>query len=165
MSAELVGILSVGATLIVGGLAAAGAVVGLILRLESRLSARMGAMDERLTGRIDRLSARLTDVDDRLGARMDALDERLNARMDRLGARMDRMDARMDTFEARQYETIQVVVRMEANQQAMLETLGRIEERTRSAGNPPEQPTLFGAGSTASDDPRQSAPESAPSPA
>ena len=55
MSAELVGILSVGATLIVGGLATAGAVVGLILKIEGRLGARMDAMD----GRMDRLSARL----------------------------------------------------------------------------------------------------------
>ena len=51
MSAELVGILSVGATLIVGGLATAGAVVGLILKIEGRLGARMDAMD----GRMDRL--------------------------------------------------------------------------------------------------------------
>ena len=41
MSAELVGILSVGATLVVGGLATAGVVVGLILKIEGRLSARM----------------------------------------------------------------------------------------------------------------------------
>ena len=53
MSAELVGILSVGATLLVGGLATAGAVVGLILRLENRLSARMDAMDGRLSDRMD----------------------------------------------------------------------------------------------------------------
>ncbi len=72
MSAELVGILSVGATLIVGGLASAGVVVGLLLKIESRLSARM-----------------------------DAMEERLSARMDRMEARMDRSDARMDTLEAR----------------------------------------------------------------
>ena len=68
MSAELVGILSVGATLVVGGLATAGVVVGLILKIEGRLSARM----------------------DRMGARMD----RMGARMDRMEARMDRMEAR-----------------------------------------------------------------------
>ncbi|MDE2767043.1 MAG: hypothetical protein OXI70_03000 [Chloroflexota bacterium] len=68
MSAELVGILSVGATLVVGGLATAGVVVGLILKIEGRLSARM----------------------DRMGARMD----RMSARMDRMEARMDRMEAR-----------------------------------------------------------------------
>ena len=87
MSAELVGILSVGATLVVGGLATAGAVVGLILRLESRLSARMGAMDERLNARMDstdqRLITRMDGMDERLSARMgtEAMDERLNARM------------------------------------------------------------------------------------
>ena len=157
MSAELVGILSVGATLIVGGLATAGAVVGLLLKIESRLSARMDAMDgrmasmdERLSSRMDRLSARM----DRLSARMDQLE----AHLEQLRVRMDRLEVRMDTLEARQYEIAQVVARMEATQQAMLETLTRIEERTRSAGNPPGQPTLFGAGSSASDDPRQSAP-------
>lgn len=61
MSAELVGILSVGATLVVGGLAAAGVVVGLILKIEGRLSARM-----------DRFSARM----DRMGSRMDHLEAR-----------------------------------------------------------------------------------------
>ena len=144
MSAELVGILSVGATLVVGGLATAGAVVGLILRLESRLSARMGAMDERLNARMD-------STDQRLIARMDGMDERLSARM--------------DTFEARQYETVQTVARLEATQQAMLATLARIEERTRPAGDPPAKPTLFEPGPPPADGPRQSVPASAPTPA
>ncbi len=122
MSAELVGILSVGATLVVGGLATAGAVVGLILRLDSRSSDRMDAMEERLS------------------------------------ARMDRMDSRMDSLESRQYELVQAVVRMDATQQAMLETLARIEERTGSAGNPPGQQAVFEAGAKAGDEPRQSAP-------
>lgn len=135
MSAELVGILSVGATLIVGGLATAGAVVGLILKIEGRLSGRMVAMEERLS-----------------------------ARMDRMDARMDRMDARMDTLESRQYEIVQVVVRMEATQQAMLETLARVEERTRPASDRPAQPPPFETGSAPSDDPRQAAPASAPTP-
>ena len=136
MSAELVGILSVGATLVVGGLATAGAVVGLILRLDSRSSERMDAMEERLNARMDR-----TD-----------------ARMDRMEARMDRMDSRMDSLESRQYELVQAVVRMDATQHAMLETLTRIEARTRPAGDPPGQPALFETGSSAGDDPRQSAP-------
>ena len=114
MSAELIGILSIGATLIVGGLAVAAAIVGLILRLEGRLNARM-----------------------------DDMDRRQNARIDRMDARMDRMDGRMDTLEARQYEIAQTVARIEATQQAMLATLGRIEERTRPAGEPPPQPSLF----------------------
>ena len=75
MSAELVGILSVGATLVVGGLATAGAVVGLILRLDSRSSDRMDAMEERLSARIDHQSARI---------------DRQNARIDRLHADMVR---------------------------------------------------------------------------
>ena len=129
MSAELVGILSVGATLIVGGLATAGAVVGLIFKIEGRLSARM-----------DRLSARLD-------------------------GRMDRLSARMDTFETRQYEIMQIVVRLEATQQTVLDALGRIEERTRSAGSPPAQPTIFDTGSSPADGPRPSAPASAPTPA
>ena len=129
MSAELVGILSVGATLIVGGLATAGAVVGLILKIEGRLSVRM-----------DRLSARLD-------------------------GRMDRLSARMDTFETRQYEIMQIVVRLEATQQTVLDALGRIEERTRSAGSPPAQPTIFDTGSSPADGPRPSAPASAPTPA
>jgi len=143
MSAELVGILSVGATLVVGGLATAGAVVGLILRLDSRSSDRMDAMEERLNARMDRTDARM---------------DRMEARMDRMEARMDRMDSRMDSLESRQYELVQTVVRIEATQQGMLETLARIEERTGSAGNPPGQPALFEAGSTAGDEPRQSAP-------
>ena len=129
MSAELVGILSVGATLIVGGLATAGAVVGLIFKIEGRLSARL-----------DRLSARLD-------------------------GRMDRLSARMDTFETRQYEIMQIVVRLEATQQTVLDALGRIEERTRSAGSPPAQPTIFDTGSSPADGPRPSAPASAPTPA
>lgn len=142
MSAELVGILSVGATLIVGGLATAGAVVGLILKIEGRLSGRMVAMEERLSARMDRM----------------------DARMDRMEVRMDRMDARMDTLESRQYEIVQVVVRMEATQQAMLETLARVEERTRPASDRPAQPPPFETGSAPSDDPRQAAPASAPTP-
>lgn len=135
MSAELVGILSVGATLVVGGIATAGAVVGLMLRLDSRSSGRMDAMEERL------------------GTRMD----RMDARMDRMEARIDRMDSRMDTLESRQYELVQAVVRMDATQQVMLETLTRIEERTGSAGNLPGQPALFETGSSAGEEPRQSA--------
>ncbi len=127
MSAELVGILSVGATLLVGGLATAGAVVGLMLRLDSRS-----------------------------GDRMDAMEERLSARMDGMDARMDRMDARMDTFEARQYEIAQTVARLEATQQAMLATLSRIEERTRPTGNLPAQPTPLETGDEPADHPRQS---------
>ena len=134
MSAELVGILSVGATLIVGGLATAGAVVGLIFKIEGRLSARMDR------ARMDRLSARLD-------------------------GRMDRLSARMDTFETRQYEIMQIVVRLEATQQTVLDALGRIEERTRSAGSPPAQPTIFDTGSSPADGPRPSAPASAPTPA
>ena len=124
MSAELVGVLSVGATLVVGGLAIAAAIVGLILRLEGRL----------------------------------------NARMDRLSTRMDRMDDRMDTLEARQYEIAQTVARMEATQQAMLATLGRIEERTRPAGEPP-QPSLFETGPSPADSPSQSEPAGVSNPA
>ena len=147
MSAELVGILSVGATLVVGGLATAGAVVGLILRLDSRSSDRMDAMEERLSARLDHQSARM----DRLRADLVAIEGRLSARM-------DRMDARMETMESRQYELVQAVVRMDATQQVVLETLARIEEHTGSAGNPPGQPALFETGSTAGDEPRQSAP-------
>ena len=47
---------------------------------------------------------------------------------------------------------------MEANQQAMLETLARIEECTRSAGDSEAQPTRFETGSSPTDDLRQSAP-------
>lgn len=125
MSAELVGILSVGATLVVSGLATAGAIVGLILRLHSRS----------------------------------------NARMDRMDARMDRMESRMETLESRQYDLVQAVVRMDASQQAMMETLARIEERTRPDSDRPAQPTLFDAGSAPTDNPRQSAPASAQTPA
>ena len=161
MSAELVGILSVGATLVVGGLAAAGAVVGLILRLDSRSSDRMDAMEKRLSARIDHQSARI----DRLRADMVAMEERLSdrmdrmdARMDRIDARMDRMDARMETMESRQYELVQAVVRMDATQQTILEALARIEKHTGSAGSPPGQPALFETGASAGDEPRQSAP-------
>ena len=135
MSAELVGVLSVGATLVVGGLAIAAAIVGLILRLEGRLNARM-----------------------------DAMDRHQNTRMDRLSTRIDRMDDRMDTLEARQYEIAQTVARMEATQQAMLATLGRIEERTRPAGEPP-QPSLFETGPSPADSPSQSEPAGVSNPA
>ena len=135
MSAELVGILSVGATLLVGGLATAGAVVGLMFRLDGRQSARM-----------------------------DAMEERLSARMDRMDARMDRMDTRMDTFEARQYEIVQTVARLEASQQAMLVTLSRIEEHTRPTDGPSVQPADVGTGVTPADDVRRSAAVSTPSP-
>ena len=142
MSAELVGILSVGATLLVGGLATAGAVVGLMFRLDGRQSARMDAMEERLSARMDRM----------------------DARMDRMGARMDRMDARMDTVEARQYEIAQTVARLEASQQAMLATLSRIEEHTRPTDGPSVQPADVGTGVTPADDVRRSAAVSTPSP-
>ena len=154
MSAELVGILSVGATLVVGGLATAGAVVGLILRLDSRSSDRMDAMEERLSARMDRTDSRLD--------RMDALMGRLEARMDRMDARMDRMDARMDTLESRQYELVQIVTRIDATQQAMLETLTLVEKRTRPTGDRPAQPPLFETSTARTDDPRESAPASAP---
>ena len=87
--------------------------------------------------------------------------DRMDARMDQLEARMERLLARMNTLEARQYELVQVIARMDATQQAMLETLSRIEQRTRPAGDPPGQPALFETGSSAGDDPRQSAPTSA----
>ena len=99
---------------------------------------------------------------------MDAMDgrmDRLDGRMDRLSVRMDRLSARMDTFETRQYEIMQIVVRLEATQQTVLDALGRIEERTRSAGSQPAQPTIFETGSSPADGPRPSAPASAPTPA
>ena len=78
--------------------------------------------------------------------------------MDRMDSRMDRMESRMDNLESRQYELVQAVVRMDATQQAMLETLARIEAHTGSVGNPPGQPALLETGSSAGDEPRQSAP-------
>ena len=171
MSAELVGILSVGATLVVGGLATAGAVVGLILRLDSRSSDRMDAMEERLSARMDRTDARMDGMEARMDrmevrmgrmeVRMDGLEVRMGrmeVRMDRMDSRMDRMESRMDNLESRQYELVQAVVRMDATQQAMLETLARIEAHTGSVGNPPGQPALLETGSSAGDEPRQSAP-------
>ena len=109
MNAELIGILSVGAVLLVG-------LGGLVLTLDARQRADM----------------------DRLNARMD----RLNARMDRMDARMDRMDARMDAIDARLYEIAQTVVRMEATQQTMLDSLARLEARTPPGGelSPGEAP-------------------------
>ena len=89
MSAELVGILSVGATLIVGGLATAGAVVGLLLKIESRLSARMDAMD----GRMDRLSARMDTLEARqyeivqAVTRMEAIQQAMLATLARIDER------------------------------------------------------------------------------
>lgn len=65
MSAELVGILSVGATLLVGGLATAGALVGLMLRLDGRQSARMDRMEsrmDRMDTRMDTFEARQYDI-------------------------------------------------------------------------------------------------------
>lgn len=102
MNAELIGILSVGAVLLVG-------LGGLVLTLDARQRADM---------------------------------DRLNARMDRMDARMDRMDARMDAIDARLYEIAQTVVRMEATQQAMLDTLARLEARTPPGGelSPGEAP-------------------------
>ena len=116
MNAELIGILSVGAVLLVG-------LGGLVLTLDARQRADM-----------DRLNARM----DRLNARMD----RMDARMDRMDAQMDRMDARMDAIDARLYEIAQTVVRMEATQQAMLDTLARLEARTPPGGelSPGEAP-------------------------
>ena len=143
MSAELVGILSVGATLLVGGLATAGALVGLIFRLDARQSARMDRLDDRM---------------DRLSARMD----RLSVRMDRLTGRMDRLTGRMDTLEARQYEIAQAVSRLDATQQTMLVTLARIEEHTRPAGDPPARPTALETGAEPTDRPRQSVTASTP---
>ena len=157
MSAELVGILSVGATLVVGGLATAGAVVGLILRLDSRSSDRMDAMEERLSARMDRTDARMDGMEARMD-RMEVRMGRMEVRMDRMDSRMDRMESRMDNLESRQYELVQAVVRMDATQQAMLETLARIEAHTGSVGNPPGQPALLETGSSAGDEPRQSAP-------
>ncbi len=168
MSAELVGILSVGATLVVGGLATAGAVVGLIFRLDSRSNDRMDAMEERLSARMDRTDARMDRMEAQMGRlearmkRMEARMDRMDARMDRMDARMDRMDARMDTLESRQYELVQIVTRIDATQQAMLETLTLVEKRTRPTGDRPAQPTLFETSSARTDDPRESAPASAP---
>ena len=161
MSAELVGILSVGATLVVGGLATAGAVVGLILRLDSRSSDRMDAMEERLSARMDRTDSRLDRMDALMG-RLEARMDRMDALMGRLEARMDRMDARMDTLESRQYELVQIVTRIDATQQAMLETLTLVEKRTRPTGDRPAQPPLFETSTARTDDPRESAPASAP---
>jgi len=160
MSAELVGILSVGATLVVGGLATAGAVVGLILRLDSRSNDRMDAMEERLSARMDRTDARMDRMEAQMG-RLEARMDRMEARMDRMDARMDRMDARMDTLESRQYELVQIVTRIDATQQAMLETLTLVEKRTRPTSDRPAPPTLFETSSARSDDPRESAPTSA----
>ena len=94
MSAELVGILSVGATLIVGGLATAGAVVGLILRLDGRQNARMDAMDARM---------------DRLGGRMD----RMDARMDIFEARQYEIAQTVARLEATQQAMLVTLSRIE----------------------------------------------------
>ena len=150
MSAELVGILSVGATLLVGGLATVGAVVGLLFRLDGRQSARMDAMARRQNGRMDAMDRRQID-------RMDRMDRRQIARM-------DRMDARMDTFDARQYEIAQSVARLEATQQAMLATLSRIEEHTRPTDDSPVPPAVLETGVTPADDVRRSAAVSTPNP-
>ncbi len=118
----------------------------------------MDAMEERLSARMDRTDARM----DRMEAQMGRLEARMEARMDRMDARMDRMDARMDTLESRQYELVQIVTRIDATQQAMLETLTLVEKRTRPTGDRPAQPTLFETSSARTDDPRESAPTSAP---
>ncbi len=93
MSAELVGILSVGATLVVGGLATAGAVVGLILKIEGRLSARMDAiegrmasMDERLSARMDTFEARQYETVQTV-ARMEATQQAMLATLARIEER------------------------------------------------------------------------------
>lgn len=89
MSAELVGILSVGATLVVGGLATAGVVVGLILKIEGRLSARM----DRMSARMDRMEARMDRMEARqyelvqVVARMDATQQAMLATLARIEQR------------------------------------------------------------------------------
>jgi hypothetical protein len=79
MSAELVGILSVGATLVVGGLATAGALVGLMLRLDGRQSARMDRMD----GRMDTFEARQYEIVQTV-ARLDATQQAMLATLTRI---------------------------------------------------------------------------------
>lgn len=86
MSAELVGILSVGATLLVGGLATAGAVVGLILKLAERQSARMDAMDarmDRMDTRMDTFEARQYEIAQTV-ARLEATQQAMLATLSRI---------------------------------------------------------------------------------
>ena len=136
MSAELVGILSVGATLVVGGLATAGAVVGLILRLESRLSARMGAMDERLS------------------ARMDSMDQRLSARMGTFEARQYETVQTVARMEATQQAMLATLARIEERSRPAGDPPAK--PTLFEPGPPPAEPA---------DGPRQSVPASAPTPA
>ena len=82
MSAELVGILSVGATLLVGGLATAGALVGLILKLDERQSARMDRMDTRM----DAFDARQYEIAQAV-ARLEASQQAMLAALSRIEER------------------------------------------------------------------------------
>ena len=74
MSAELIGILGVGATLLVG-------LGGLLLALWSRTDKRMDAFQARTEQRMDAFQARTEE-------RMDAYQARTEQRMDRIGGKM-----------------------------------------------------------------------------
>ncbi|HEX6136065.1 MAG TPA: hypothetical protein VF059_00250 [Casimicrobiaceae bacterium] len=77
-----------------------------LVMLESRLGARIGALDakieaveSRLGARIGALDAKIEAVASRLGARIDALDAKIEAVESRLGARIDALDVKIEAVQ------------------------------------------------------------------
>lgn len=142
MSAELIGVLSVGVALGVLIVALWRSVNVRIDRLEDRSQGMEAQMNERF-GRMEaQMNERFGQIDERFG-RMDErfgqVDERFGRMEDQVNARFERLEDRFETLDARQYE--------------MAQALARIEARQIDAAAPPgpeEQPAMAGQGTGAS---------------
>ena len=133
MSAELIGVLSVGVALGVLMVALWRSTNARIDRLEdrflgmeTRMDERFGQMNDRF-GQIDQrfgqiderfrqTDERFGQVDDRFGRIEAQMNERFGRLEDQFNARFERLEGRFETLDARQYEMAQALARIEARQ-------------------------------------------------
>ena len=140
MSAELIGVLSVGVALGLLMVALWRSTNARIDRLEDRFQGIETRMDERfgqMNGRFGQIDERFGQIDQRFGQiderfgqidehfrqvddRFGRMEAEMNARFgrmeDQFNARFERLEGRFETYDARQYEMAQALARIEARQ-------------------------------------------------
>ena len=126
MSAELIGVLSVGVALGLLMVALWRSTNARIDRLEDRFQGIETRMDERfgqMNGRFGQIDERFGQIDERfrqMDDRFGRMEAEMNARFgrmeDQFNARFERLEGRFETYDARQYEMAQALARIEARQ-------------------------------------------------
>ena len=119
MSAELIGVLSVGVALGVLMVALWRSTNARIDRLEDRFLGMETRMDDRfrqVDDRFRQVDDRFGQVDERFGRMEAQMNERFGRLEDQFNARFERLEGRFETYDARQYEMAQALARIEARQ-------------------------------------------------